>query len=183
MGLAGHSWGGFETNYILTHSHLFAAAAEGAGVSDAISLYNAFSGAGTSNQPEYEVGQTRIGSTLWQRPDLYIENSPVLRADKVTTPLLILHNREDKAVAWAQGVELFTALRRLGKRAWMLEYEGEGHGLTKPENILDYTTRLTQFFDHYLKGAPAPVWMTQGVPQSRKGIDSGLELDTTGREP
>jgi len=166
MGLAGHSWGGYETNYVVTHSHLFAAAAEGAGQTDFIARYNGLKGVngqGGSNQPLYEIGQFRMGFTLWQCPDLYAKNSPILQADRITTPLLMLHNKEDEAVPWSQGVELFTALRRLGKRAWMLQYEGEGHILEKPENILDYTIRLTQFFDHYLKGLPAPTWMKEGI--------------------
>src|SRR6185295_10897793 len=103
-----------------------------------------------SRQQAYEASQNRIGVTLWQRPDLYIENSPILKADRVTTPLLILHNKLDASVPWSQGVELFTGLRRLRKPCWMLQYDEEGHGLRNTENILDYTIRLTQFFDHYL---------------------------------
>jgi len=186
MGLAGHSWGGYETNYVVTHSHLFAAAAEGAGPTDFIAGYNGLNGVngvGFSTQQLYEVSQSRMGVTLWQRPDLYVENSPIMQADKVTTPLLILHNKEDGAVPWSQGVELFTALRRLRKRAWMLQYEGERHSLVKPENILDYTIRLTQFFDHYLKGAPAPKWMTEEATKTENGVDHGLELDGQGRKP
>jgi dipeptidyl aminopeptidase/acylaminoacyl peptidase len=180
MGLVGHSWGGYETNYLVTHSHLFAAASEGAGVSDFIVGYNELNGVngiGFSNQPLYEIGQTRMGFTLWQSPDLYAENSPVLKADQVTTPLLILHNKLDGAVPWSQGVEFFTALRRLGKPCWMLQYDGEGHSLGDPKNVKDYTIRLTQFFDHYLKDAPPPRWMMDGIPASMKGIDDGLQLD------
>jgi hypothetical protein len=155
-------------------------------MSDFISDYNGLNGIngiGGSRQGGYEVGQCRMGGRLWEKFTLYKESSPVLHAKQVTTPLLMLHNKEDKAVPWAQGVEMFTALRRLGKRAWMLQYDGEGHGLDKPENILDYTVRMTQFFDHYLKGAPAPKWMTEGIPMSRKGVDTGLELDLSGRKP
>jgi dipeptidyl aminopeptidase/acylaminoacyl peptidase len=194
MGLAGHSWGGYETNYIVTHSQLFAAAAESAGPTDFISDYNGGlygdlsggnggKGIGFSKQSIYEIDQARMGVTLWQRPDLYAENSPILKADQVTTPLLILHNKLDGAVAWSQGVELFTALRRLQKPCWMLQYDGEGHGLSDPKNVKDYTIRLTQFFDHYLKDAPPPRWMTTGIPASMKGIDDGLQLDSSGKQP
>jgi dipeptidyl aminopeptidase/acylaminoacyl peptidase len=186
LGLAGHSWGGYETNYLVTHSHLFAAAAEGAGPTDFIAGYNSLDGVngiGFSNQHLYEIGQSRMGVTLWQRPDLYVENSPVLKADQVTTPLLMMHNKLDGAVPWSQGVELFTALRRLQKPCWMLQYDGEGHGLSDPKNIKDYTIRLTQFFDHYLKDAPPPKWMVDGIPASMKGIDNGLSLDTSGKQP
>jgi dipeptidyl aminopeptidase/acylaminoacyl peptidase len=191
MGLAGHSWGGYETNYLVTHSHLFAAATESAGMSDFISDYNGAiyngiyggNGIGYSKQTDYEMGQARMGVTLWQRPDLYIENSPILKADQVTTPLLIMHNKLDGAVPWSQGVELFTALRRLQKPCWMLQYDGEGHGLGDERNVKDYTIRLTQFFDHYLKDAPPPKWMSEGIPASMKGIDDGLSLDTSGKQP
>ncbi|MHA4811733.1 alpha/beta hydrolase family protein [Flavitalea flava] len=186
MGLAGHSWGGYETNYLVTHSHLFEAASEGAGPSDFISDYNGINGLngiGPCHQSLYEVGQSRIGGTLWQKPDLFIENSPIFNADQVTTPLLIVHNKNDKSVPWSQGVEMFTALRRLGKRVWMLQYDNEEHNLTQAGNIIDYTIRLTQFFDHYLKNLPAPKWMTEGIPASQKGIVDGLELDLSRNEP
>ena len=183
MALIGHSYGGFETNYIITHSNLFAAAVEGAGASNYISLYGSVLLSGSSKEWDAETGQMRIGTSLWQRPDLYLKNSAVLKADHVATPLLILHNKLDDAVPWEQGVELFTALRRLGKLCWMLQYDGEGHGLLKQENLRDYTIRQLQFFDHYLKGAPAPKWMTEGVTGRLKGINNGYELDVNGKEP
>jgi dipeptidyl aminopeptidase/acylaminoacyl peptidase len=177
MGVQGISFGGYEVNYLITHSHLFAAAAEAAGPVDFISGYGSLNGRGESLAFQYELAQNRLGATLWQRPDLYIRNSPIFRADKITTPLLIMHNKEDEAVPFAQGVELFTALRRLGKPVWMLQYDGEGHGVERPVNQFDYSQRLAQFFDHFLKGAPAPKWMTSGIPAERKGVDSGLEME------
>jgi len=183
MSIQGHSWSGYETNYIVTHTHLFAAAIEGAGPSDFISNYGSVLGqGGESAQYFFEIHQSRIGPSLWQRPDLYIKNSPIFEADKVTTPLLILHNKADGLVPFAQGVELFTALRRLGKKVWMLQYDRSGHHVDGKDAV-DYTIRITQFFDHYLKGAPAPKWMTVGVPAKFKGIDSGLELDLSGKKP
>jgi dienelactone hydrolase len=184
MAIAGHSFGGFETNYLITHTHLFAAAAEAAGLSDMVSDYGSLrSQDGSSNQRNFETGQYRIGHTLWQRPDLYIKNSPVFNADQVTTPLLIMHNKNDEAVPWQQGIEFFNDLRRLGKRVWLLQYDREGHILYDQKNAIDYTIRLTQFFDYYLKDAPPPVWMTRGLPANLKGIDSGLELDLSGIKP
>jgi len=182
LGIQGHSFGGFETNYLVTHTVLFAAAAEAAGVSDMISGYDDFTGNGKSKQFNSEMGQYRIRSNLWERPDLYLENSPVLKANLVTTPLLLMNNKNDGSVSWRQGLEFFTALRRLGKRAWLLQYD-EGEHVVSGKDAMDYTIRLTQFFDHYLKGAPPPKWMTVGVPASRKGIDTGLELDLSGKEP
>jgi hypothetical protein len=176
MGLDGHSFGGFEVNYVVTHSHLFAAAVSASGMSDFISAYGSIIGDGTSRQRQYEAFRDRIGATLWQRPDLYIENSPILKADKIITPLLLMNNKADADVPFAQGVELFTALRRLKKPVWMLQYDNEGHQLSNGRNVDDFSLRIVQFFDHFLRGQPAPVWLSIGVPARSKGIDSGLEF-------
>ena len=179
MGLQGHSFGGYETNYIITHSHLFAAAVESAGVSDIISDYLGRRGDLIGdNIPYHEAGQGRMtGTSLWENKQQYLDESPVFNADKVTTPLLIMHNKKDEAVSWQQGIELFSALWRLGKPCWMLQYDDGGHdlqGLLNSKEVLDYTIRMTQFFDHYLKDAPAPKWMTA------KGDEryTGYELNT-----
>ena len=185
MGINGHSFGGYETDYLVTHTHLFAAAVSGSGISDLVSDYGAlWDGVKGPSKKEYcELRGFRIGATLWQRPDLYIKNSPIFTADKVTTPLLMMNNTLDYAVPFSQGVEFFTALRRLGRKAWMLQYDEMGHTAIRKEGT-DYQIRVTQFFDHYLKGLPPPMWMTEGIPASRKGLDSGLELDTRrGIEP
>jgi dipeptidyl aminopeptidase/acylaminoacyl peptidase len=176
MGLQGQSFGGYETNYIVTHSNLFAAAMSSAGVSDFVSDYDGISHGGRSRQSTYESGQNRIGATLWERPDLYIQNSPIFNAPKVTTPILMMNNKIDGAVPFSQGVEFFTALRRLGKRAWMLQYDCGDHVLFKKEDALQHTIRITQFFDHYLKDSAPPKWMLYGIPAKDKGIDDGLQL-------
>ena len=125
---------------------------------------------------QYEHGQSRIGGSLWERPLRFIENSPIFTADKIQTPLLMMHNDQDTAVPWEQGIELFVALRRLGQPAWLLNYNGEPHGLRKSQNQRDWAMRMQQFFDHYLMGAPAPVWMEEGVPAILKGKELGLGL-------
>jgi dipeptidyl aminopeptidase/acylaminoacyl peptidase len=176
MGLQGISWGGYEVNYLITRTNIFAAAASSAGLSNFISAYGSLSDNGHSLQTQFETGQGRIGANLWQKPELYIKNSPIFKADKVQTPLLIMHNKEDGAAPWSQAIEWFTALRRLNKKVWMLQYDGEGHGISQPKNQLDYSIRLGQFFDHYLKSGSEPRWLTEGVPASLKGIDLGLEL-------
>jgi dipeptidyl aminopeptidase/acylaminoacyl peptidase len=185
MALQGHSFGGFETNFLITHTKLFAAASEGAGVVDVISAYGSLkgiNGIGPGATAYTERGQGRMGATLWENPTSYIDNSPIFKVNEVTTPLLIMHNKNDGNVSWAQGFQLFTALRRLNKKAWMLQYDGEGH-ILGDSAAKDYTIRQTQFFDFYLKGAPPPKWMTQGIPARLKQIDDGLELDTSGRQP
>jgi dienelactone hydrolase len=175
MGLQGHSFGGYQVNYIVSRTNLFAAAQESAGASDFISYYNGFYRE-HSAQFYFEYGQGRLGYTLWEKPDLYFQNSPIFKADQVQTPLLIMHNKEDGEVPFQQGIEWFTALRRLGKKVWMLQYDKEHHGIDQPKNQRDFTIRVAQFFDHYLKGSPAPKWMVNGVPASVKGMETGLEL-------
>lgn len=184
FGLEGHSRGGWETNFVITHSNLFAAATSAAGFSNYTSLYNGVRllRSGTSRQPAFEILYQRIGATLWEKPELYIENSPIFKVDQVQTPVLMFANPEDDDVPVEQGLQFFTALRRLGKKAWMLQYEGERH-IIFGKAAFDFTLRMKQFFDHYLKDAPAPKWMLDGIPAERKGLDDGLQLDTTGRTP
>lgn len=174
IGIEGHSFGGGINNYIITHSNLFAAAYTGAGLSDYISGALAPS-LGMEEMSRQVVSELRMGATIWQQPEKYL-NSPVLHADRVTTPLLLMHNKQDGAMPWAQSFEFFTALRRLDKPVWMLEYEESDHVIME-KDLPDFTIRITQFFDHYLKGAPPPVWMTQGINASLKGIETGLSLD------
>ena len=161
IGIQGHSFGGYETNYIVTHSQRFAAAISASGYSDLISDVNSIRTqyGGNFQANRTEVGQGRLGYTLWQRPDIYIENSPIFAADKVKTPLLIMHNPNDNAVNFTQGLEFFIALRRLQRRVWMLEYKDEGHSLRSEANKYDYTTKMDEFFGHYLKRQPMPDWM------------------------
>jgi dienelactone hydrolase len=185
MGIQGHSFGGYETNYIVSHSHLFAAACAASGVSDCVMEYNTIRdlGDGSPHQGVYETGRWRTGATLWERPDLYIENSPIFKADQVTTPLLLMADKLDNDIRWTNGIEFFTALRRLQKKVWLLNYPEEGHIIHDPAAVLDYHTRMKQFFDHYLKGLPAPKWMVEGIPAVNKGIDDGLGLEPAGMEP
>ena len=184
MGLNGLSWGAYETYYIISHSHLFAAAVASDGPTDFISGYGTPRGPGGSPAPHmYEMSQCRIGATPWQRPDLYIKNSPIFQADKITTPLLMQHNKKDWLVNFDQGMELFTALRRMDKKVWLLQYDQGSHGTRLRQDVVDYSIRMEQFFDHYLKDAPPPFWMTRGVPASQKGWETGYQLDLSGRQP
>ena len=177
IGIDGQSWGGYQTAYLVTRTNMFACAGSGAPVSN---MTSAFGGirweSGDSRQAQYEMGQSRIGRNLWEAPELYIQNSPVFHADRVETPLLIMHNDADGAVPWYQGIEMFMALRRLQKPVWMLQYNGESHNIKARKNRKDITVRLQQFFDHYLKGAPMPEWMKNGIPAIRKGQEKGYGL-------
>ncbi len=153
---------------------MFKAAEAGAMVTNMTSAYGGVRWeTGISRMFQYERTQSRLGATLWEKPNLYLENSPLFSADKINTPLLTMHNDADGAVPWYQGIEMYMAMRRLNKPVWMLNYNGEGHGLTKRENRVDLQVRMKQFFDHYLKGAPMPPWMKEGLPATRKGIIKG----------
>ena len=165
IGIQGHSWGGYQIAYMVTQTNRFRAVAAGAPVANMISAYDGIRwGTGMPRQFQYERTQSRIGGSLWQYPTRFIENSPIFWADRVQTPVMLLHNDGDDAVPWYQGVEFYLALRRLGKEVYLFNYNGEPHGLRKRPNQKDYTIRLQQYFDHYLKGAPAPEWMEKGVP-------------------
>jgi dipeptidyl aminopeptidase/acylaminoacyl peptidase len=165
IGIQGHSWGGYQIAYLITQTNRFAAAAAGAPVSNMTSAYSGIRWAsGLPRQFQYERAQSRIGGSLWEYPMRFLENSPVFRADRVQTPLLMLHNDNDGAVPWYQGIEYYLALRRLGKEVYLFNYNGEQHGLRKRPNQKDYTRRMQEFFDHFLKGAPKPEWMEKGIP-------------------
>lgn len=175
IGISGHSWGGYQTAYLVTQTNLFRAAEAGAPVSNMTSAYGGIRWeSGMSRQAQYERTQTRIGGTLWEKPMQYLENSPLFHAPKIETPVLMMHNDDDGAVPWYQGIEFYMALKRLNKPVWMLNYNGEKHGLTKRQNMKDFAVRLYQYFDHYLKDAPAPKWMSEGLPMVEKGIRQGL---------
>jgi dipeptidyl aminopeptidase/acylaminoacyl peptidase len=165
IGIQGHSWGGYQIAYMVTQTNRFKAAEAGAPVGNMTSAYSGIRwGSGLPRQFQYERSQSRIGKTLYEAPLKFIENSPVFHAPRVQTPLLILHDDQDDAVPWYQGIELFLALRRNGKEAYLFNYNGEFHGLRRRHNQKDYALRMQQFFDHFLKGAPKPEWMAKGIP-------------------
>jgi len=165
IGIQGHSWGGYQIAYMVTQTTRFKAAEAGAPVGNMTSAYSGIRwGSGLPRQFQYEHTQSRIGAPLVEAPHKYLENSPVFHAQRVKTPLLMIHNDRDDAVPWYQGIEMFLALRRNGKETYMLNYNGEFHGLRRRHNQKDWTVRMQQFFDHHLKGAPKPAWMAKGVP-------------------
>ena len=172
IGLQGHSWGGYQSSFIVTQTDMFAAVVTGAPPTNLVSFYNTlYKQTGTVQQGIMELGQVRMGVnvTPWNAHELYDSQSPIHHVEKIKTPFLILHGTADGAVDWMQGLEYFNAARRTGKQVILLSYPDEPHHLAKKENQKDFQIRMKQFFDHYLKGAPAPKWMTDGVPQLRKG--------------
>ncbi|MCZ4222648.1 S9 family peptidase [Pedobacter rhodius] len=177
IGIQGQSWGGYQVAYLITQNNMYAAAWAGAPVANMTSAYGGIRWeSGMNRQFQYEKTQSRIGATLWEKPELYIENSPLFMFPKVNTPVVVMANDADGAVPWYQGIEMFTGLRRLGKPVWLLNYNGEAHNLVQRQNRKDIQIREQQFFDYYLKGAKAPAWMTSGVPATEKGKTWGFEL-------
>lgn len=177
IGIQGQSWGGYQVAHLITATNMYAAAWAGAPVVNMTSAYGGMRWeSGMNRQFQYEKTQSRIGATLWEKPELYIENSPLFNLPKVSTPVVIMSNDADGAVPWYQGIEMFTGLKRLGKPAWLLVYNDEAHNLVKRQNRKDIQIREQQFFDYYLKGAKAPVWMVGGIPATEKGRTWGFDL-------
>ena len=171
IALQGHSWGGYQVAYLLTKSERYRCAESGAPVVNMVSAYGGIRWeSGMSRMFQYEKTQSRLGATLWENPERFHHNSPIYNMPKVTTPVLILHNDEDGAVPWYQGIEYFMALRRLGKPAWLLNYNSEPHWPVKWQNRLDFNIRMEQFFNHYLMDGPLPLWMKEGNNPVEKGI-------------
>ncbi|GGH65662.1 hypothetical protein GCM10011379_19030 [Filimonas zeae] len=160
IGLEGHSFGGYETNAVITRTGRFAAALSAAGISDLVGFYGDYlPGFYVSLHNLVEYFCFRMSGSLWQKRNDYLENSPILVADKVTTPLLIMHNIKDLNVPFTQGTALFMAMRRCKKKAWLLQYDKSNHLVSKGVESRDYTTRVSQFFDYYLRGGALPQWM------------------------
>lgn len=177
IGIQGHSFGGYEVNYAVTHTNVFKAAYSGAGVSNFTSGYGAV---GFENDKSmqflYEQGQNRMGAPLCSKPNSYIANSPVFSAMQMNTPLLLMNNKLDYAVPFSQGLEFFLTLRRYKKKVWLLQYDSGLHTIGGKQAMTDFTIRLEQFFNHFLKGYPASKWLEYGVPAKFKQFNSGFEL-------
>jgi dipeptidyl aminopeptidase/acylaminoacyl peptidase len=165
IGITGHSWGGYQTAFLVTQTNMFKAAIAGAPLTDMVSMYlSVYWNSGGSDMAIFESSQGRFAGPWWENWDAYYRNSPIFHAKDVTTPLIILDDDKDGAVDPQQGIEYYNTLRRMGKPVVMLRYMGENHGLFRPENQKDYARRMREFFDYYLKGAPAPKWWTDGLP-------------------
>ncbi len=170
IGIQGHSWGGYQITYMITQTNIFRAVEAGASVSNMTSAYGGIRwGTGMVREFQYEKTQSRIGSNPWDSPLQFIENSPLFWIERINTPYLTIHNDADDAVPWYQGIEFNTAMRRLGKEAYMFSFNGEPHGLRNRDNMKYWTVHMDEFFDHYLLGTPRPEWMDKGVPFLKKG--------------
>ena len=175
IALMGHSWGAYQTSFIITQTDLFAAAIAGAPLINMISMYNEiYWNTGSPNQSIFEISQGRLREPWWEIMDDYMDNSPMFNAANITTPLLVTFGNQDGAVDWHQGIEMFTTMRRMQKPYIMLVYEGENHGLRKDENMLDYSIKVKQFIDHYVLGKPAEKWIKEGKSFMEKKEEEDL---------
>ena len=164
VGLIGHSWGGYQATYLPTRVHIFAASVAGAPLTDFVSFMGQIHwSSGTAEVDHWETGQARMEVPFWEDPDAHRRESPIHEVHNMRTPLLMMFGDDDGAVDWDQGTEFYNFARRAGKQMVLLVYEGEGHGLSKEPNQIDYHRRILEWFDHYLKGEPAPAWITDGV--------------------
>ncbi len=167
VGLHGHSWGGYQSSFLATQTgKLFSGIVTGAPLTDMISMYNSvYWNTGTADMAIFESSQGRFKGSYLDNHEAYIRNSPAFFVNRVETPVMILHNEKDGAVDFNQGITFFNSLREQDKDVIMLQYVGENHGLQLPKNQKDYTVRMQEYFDHYLKGLPAPDWMKEGIPR------------------
>lgn len=169
VGLMGHSWGGYQTAFLITQTDLFSAAIAGAPLTNMISMYNSiYWNTGTPDQQIFETSQGRLREPYWNLMEEYVANSPVFQAQNIKTPVLMTFGDEDGAVDYHQGIEMYITMRRLSKPLIMLLYEGENHGLRKKENQKDYFNKVTEFFDHHLKGNAPKEWIVEGQSYLKK---------------
>jgi dipeptidyl aminopeptidase/acylaminoacyl peptidase len=172
LGITGQSWGGYQSAYLITVTNMFAAAVPNATVVNMTSAYGGIRWqSGVLRQMQYEHSQSRIGGSLWQYPERFIENSPLFKLDRVTTPVLFMANDNDGAVPWYQGIEFYSAMRRLRKEAYLVVYNGDEHNPTKRANQKDIDAKMQAFFGAKLLGQPEPDWMKNGIPFLKKGQD------------
>ena len=179
VGLVGHSWGAYQTAFLVTQTDVFAAGAAGAPLTNMMSMsVSVYWNSGQTNAWIFHESQGRMDRPFWQDVDTYIKNSPIFQIDKLKTPLLVTFGDEDGAVDWNQGVEMYNAARLAGKPLVMLVYPGENHGLAKKPNQVDYHYRIIDWFGHHLKGQTAPKWITEG----QSHLDRQKELEALKKE-
>jgi dipeptidyl aminopeptidase/acylaminoacyl peptidase len=165
VGLVGHSWGAYQTAFIVTQTDLFAAGVAGAPLTNMMSMsMSIYWNSGQTDAYIFHESQGRMDRPFWSDVDTYIANSPIFSIEELNTPLLVAFGDDDGAVDWQQGVEMYNAARLAQRPFVMLVYPGENHGLRRKPNQVDYHHRVREWFDTYLTGKEAPQWISDGVP-------------------
>ncbi|MBM4187167.1 MAG: hypothetical protein FJ206_07625 [Gemmatimonadetes bacterium] len=168
VGLIGHSWGGYTAAYVPTRTNLFAASVSGAPLTDFVSFMGQIHWTpGIAEVDHWETGQARMEVPYWEDPEAHHRNSPVHKVHEMTTPLLMAHGNKDGVVEFFQATEFYNFARRAGRQMVLLVYEDKNHGFEKKANQIDYHRRILEWFGHYLKGEPAPSWITNGIALER----------------
>jgi len=164
VGLIGHSWGGYQATFLPTRTNIFAASVAGAPLTDFVSFMGQMHwNGGVPELSHWETGQGRMEVPFWEDEAAHRRNSPIHKVQEMETPLLMAFGDDDGTVDWDQGTEFYNFARRAGKQMVLIVYEGENHGFSRKPNQIDYHRRILEWFGHYLKGEPAPAWITDGV--------------------
>jgi dipeptidyl aminopeptidase/acylaminoacyl peptidase len=168
LGVYGQSYGGYAANLLITQTNRFAAAANISGKVNIISFLGDSPKITTRNYAAAEVGQDRIGATLWEQPQKYIEHSAVMFADRIETPLLMLSGEGDWNVPATNQREMYYALRRLEKEVVWVHYTAGGHGAGRASSVADFHDHWQRMFDwfaeHFDEAGPVTV-SDQGGPR------------------
>lgn len=146
IGCIGASYGGFMTQYLISHSDIFAAAVSHAGISNITSYW------GEGYWGYSYSAAASAGSYPWNSPELYTEQSPLFRADKINTPLLLLHGTSDTNVPIGESIQMYNALKILGKEVEFVRVNGENHGIMDYEKRLKWNKTIFAWFSKHLKG-------------------------------
>jgi dipeptidyl aminopeptidase/acylaminoacyl peptidase len=153
LGVHGTSYGGYATVLLITQTDRFKAAVNISGKVDMVSFYTDSPRLGVRNVHAPEKSQDRLGATLWEHPERYLDHSAILHADRITTPLLCITGDQDPNVPSSQSREIYYALRRLGKEVEWVRYVNGAH--RPPGSVsesIDFEQRILAWYDTHLKG-------------------------------
>jgi dipeptidyl aminopeptidase/acylaminoacyl peptidase len=157
VAVIGHSFGGYCAAALVSTTNLFRAGVAVSGI------YNLASVHGLLRRENYQIewlekGQVRMGQPPWSDLRRYLDNSPYARADRIRTPLLILHGRDDPTCPVSEAEKMFSALRRLGRTAQLAVYEGEGHAIHEwdSKHAFDAVDRVLDFLRRQMEIGPTP---------------------------
>lgn len=169
IGLIGHSHGGYETNFVATHSNRFAAYVSGAGNSDIVRSYFSFNYNFLSPfYWQYENGQYEMNKSFSEAKDIYFQNNPIHYVDQVNAPVLLWAGMKDRNIYWEQTMEFYIGLKRNNKKVITLFYPDEAHTIYAPDACKDLGSRILSWFDYFLKGDENAEWIEKEMRRNPK---------------